>query len=91
MPIFPFHTWQPDTYEQSPTPVTIILSALMVKMGMFAVLRWLLPVLPQGLLTGADTVIILSVIGIVYASCIAMVQTDLKRLDRLFIYCAHGS
>src|SRR6476659_2676942 len=40
MPIFPFHTWQPDTYEQSPTPVTIILSALMVKMGLFAVLRW---------------------------------------------------
>src|SRR5690606_9976723 len=48
MPIFPFHTWQPDTYEQSPTPVTIVLSALMVKMGMFAVVRWLMPVLPEG-------------------------------------------
>lgn len=80
MPIFPFHTWQPDTYEQSPTPVTIILSALMVKMGMFAVLRWLLPVLPAGVAYWSDTVIILSVIGIVYASCIAIVQTDIKRL-----------
>ncbi|MCW3121382.1 MAG: proton-translocating NADH-quinone oxidoreductase, chain [Flavipsychrobacter sp.] len=80
MPIFPFHTWQPDTYEQSPTPVTIILSALMVKMGLYAVLRWLLPVLPAGVAYWSDTVIILSVIGIVYASCIAIVQTDLKRL-----------
>jgi len=80
MPIFPFHTWQPDTYEQSPTPVTIILSALMVKMGLYAILRWLLPVLPAGVAYWSDTVVILSVIGIVYASCIAIVQTDLKRL-----------
>jgi NADH-quinone oxidoreductase subunit M len=80
MPIFPFHTWQPDTYEQSPTPVTIVLSALMVKMGMFAVVRWLMPVVPEGFAFWSDTVIILSIIGIVYASCIAIVQTDLKRL-----------
>ena len=80
MPIFPFHTWQPDTYEQSPTPVTIILSALMVKMGLYAVLRWLIPVLPSGVAYWSDTVVILSVIGIVYASCIAIVQTDIKRL-----------
>ncbi|RYZ39130.1 MAG: NADH-quinone oxidoreductase subunit M, partial [Sphingobacteriales bacterium] len=80
MPIFPFHTWQPDTYEQSPTPVTIILSALMVKMGMFAVLRWLFPVLPDGVSFWSETIIILSIIGIVYASCLAIVQTDLKRL-----------
>jgi len=80
MPIFPFHTWQPDAYEQSPTPVTIVLSALMVKMGMFAVLRWLLPTLPMGVQYWSETVVILSVIGIVYASCIAMVQTDIKRL-----------
>jgi NADH-quinone oxidoreductase subunit M len=80
MPIFPFHTWQPDTYEQSPTSVTIILSALMVKMGMFAVIRWLLPVVPDGVAFWSETVIILSIIGIVYASCLAIVQTDLKRL-----------
>jgi len=80
MPIFPFHTWQPDTYEQSPTPVTIILSALMVKMGLFAVLRWLLPVLPAGVAYWSNTVVMLSVIGIIYASCIAIVQTDIKRL-----------
>lgn len=80
MPIFPFHTWQPDTYQQSPTPVTIILSALMVKMGLFAVLRWLLPVLPEGVAYWSDLVITLSVIGIVYASLVAIVQVDIKRL-----------
>ena len=80
MPIFPFHTWQPDAYEQSPVPVTIVLSALMVKMGLFAIIRWLLPVLPLGVSYWSQTVIILSIIGIVYASCLAMVQTDIKRL-----------
>lgn len=80
MPIFPFHTWQPDTYEQAPTSVTIVLSALMVKMGMFAVVRWLLPVVPEGVAFWSNTIIILSIIGIIYASCLAMVQTDLKRL-----------
>lgn len=80
MPIFPFHTWQPDAYEQSPTPVTVILSALMVKMGVFAVIRWLLPVVPEGVAFWSTTVITLSVIGIIYASLIAMRQTDMKRL-----------
>ncbi|MFX8393338.1 proton-conducting transporter membrane subunit, partial [Acinetobacter baumannii] len=46
MPIFPLHTWQPDAYEQSPTAVTMVLSAIMVKMGIYAVLRWLIPVVP---------------------------------------------
>ncbi|HEY6083164.1 MAG TPA: NADH-quinone oxidoreductase subunit M, partial [Chitinophagaceae bacterium] len=80
MPVFPFHTWQPDTYEQSPTPVTIVLSAVMVKMGLFGVIRWILPVLPQGVAAWSNVVMILSVVGIIYASCLAMVQTDLKKL-----------
>lgn len=80
IPVFPFHTWQPDTYEQSPTPITIMLSALMVKMGMFAVVRWLLPSVPEGAAFWSNTIIILSVTGIIYASLLAMVQTDLKRL-----------
>lgn len=80
MPLFPFHTWQPDTYEVSPTPVTIVLSALMVKMGMYAVLRWLLPVVPDGAAYWSELVMWLSVIGIIYASLLAIVQTDIKRL-----------
>jgi NADH-quinone oxidoreductase subunit M len=80
MPIFPLHTWQPDTYESSPTPVTIILSALMVKMGIYGVIRWTLPFFPDAVAQCSNFIITLAVIGIVYASCIAMMQTDLKRL-----------
>jgi NADH-quinone oxidoreductase subunit M len=80
MPIFPFHTWQPDTYEQSPTAVTMVLSALMVKMGVFGILRWLAPVLPMGTYVWGDTVSALCVTGMIYASLIAMRQDDLKRM-----------
>lgn len=80
MPIFPLHTWQPDTYETSPTPVTIILSALMVKMGIYGVLRWVIPAFPEAVAAYSNIIVTLSVIGIVYASCLALVQTDLKRL-----------
>ncbi len=80
MPIFPFHTWQPDTYEQSPTAVTMVLSGLMVKMGVFGLLRWLAPVLPMGTYMWGDTVSMLCIIGMIYASLIAMRQDDLKRM-----------
>lgn len=80
MPIFPFHTWQPDTYEQSPTAVTMVLSGIMVKMGIFAVIRWLVPVLPNASANFANLVIVLSVIGMLYASMIAIRQDDIKRL-----------
>jgi NADH-quinone oxidoreductase subunit M len=80
MPVFPFHTWQPDTYEQSPTAVTMVLSALMVKMGLFAVIRWLLPLFPDAVVQYDNIVIGLSVIGMIYASILAMQQDDIKRL-----------
>ena len=80
MPVFPFHTWQPDTYEQSASPVTMVLSALMVKMGLFGLVRWLLPLFPEASAAFADVVIVLSVIGMIYASMLAMKQDDLKRL-----------
>jgi NADH-quinone oxidoreductase subunit M len=80
MPVFPFHTWQPDTYHTAPTQGTMLLSGIMLKMGIYGVIRWLLPVVPHGVNEWASTAIILSVIGIVYASCLAIVQKDLKRL-----------
>jgi NADH-quinone oxidoreductase subunit M len=80
MPIFPFHTWQPDTYQQAPTPVAMILSGVMVKMGLYGLIRWILPVLPSGVAEWSNLAMILSIIGIVYASCIAIVQNDLKKL-----------
>jgi NADH-quinone oxidoreductase subunit M len=80
MPIFPFHTWQPDAYEQAATPVTMVLSAVMVKMGLFGLIRWLAPVLPVGTWAWGDTVSVLCVIGMIYASLLALRQNDLKRL-----------
>lgn len=80
MPVFPFHTWQPDTYEQAPAATTMVLSGIMVKMGLFAVVRWLIPVFPQASIEYGQVVIILSVIGMIYASLLAMKQDDLKRL-----------
>ena len=80
MPVFPFHTWQPDTYEQSPTPVTMVLSGVMVKMGLLGLIRWLLPVFPAAANNWATVISTLCIIGIIYASLIAMKQDDLKRL-----------
>ena len=80
MPVFPFHTWQPDTYDQSPTSVTMVLSGIMVKMGLFGVIRWLIPILPMATGKFSHIVMILSIIGIIYASCIAIVQDNLKKL-----------
>jgi NADH-quinone oxidoreductase subunit M len=80
MPVFPFHTWQPDAYEQAPTAATMILSGVMVKMGIFAVIRWLLPLFPEAATKYANVVIVLSIVGMIYASLIAIKQDDIKRL-----------
>lgn len=80
MPLVPFHTWQPDTYQSAPAQGTMLLSGIMLKMGTYGVLRWLLPLLPVGLQEWRPWVIWLSVGGVIYASCIALVQKDLKRL-----------
>jgi NADH-quinone oxidoreductase subunit M len=82
MPIFPFHTWQPDTYSTSPTQGTMLLSGIMLKMGIYGVIRWMLPIVPIALSAnwGGTLAILLSIIGIIYASIIAIMQKDLKRL-----------
>jgi NADH-quinone oxidoreductase subunit M len=80
MPVFPFHTWQPDTYTAAPVQGTMLLSGIMLKMGIYGVIRWLLPVVPAGVAEWGLTAVIISVIGIIYASCIAIVQKDFKRL-----------
>ena len=80
MPVFPFHTWQPNTYTEAPATGTMLLSGIMLKMGIYGVIRWLLPVVPQGVSDWANVALLLSVIGIVYASIIAFTQKNAKRL-----------
>ena len=80
IPVFPFHTWQPDTYKEAPTIGTMLLAGIMLKMGLYSLLRWLLPVVPHGVAMATPYVIILCVIGIIYGSIIAIRQGDVKRL-----------
>lgn len=80
MPIFPFHTWQPDTYTEAPTQGTMLLSGIMLKMGIYGVIRWMIPIVPAGVEQWGTLAICLSIIGIVYASIIAIRQSDMKRL-----------
>jgi NADH-quinone oxidoreductase subunit M len=80
MPIFPLHTWQPGAYQNTYTPVTMVLSALMVKMGLFAVVKWLIPIVPLAAQQWLNVVIILCIIGIIYASILAIIQQDAKKV-----------
>jgi len=80
IPIFPFHTWQADTYKEAPSAGTMLLAGIMLKMGLYGLLRWLLPVVPQGVALATPYVIVLCVTGVVYGSIIAIRQADLKKL-----------
>lgn len=80
MPVFPFHTWQPDTYVTSPTGGTMLLSGIMLKMGIYGVIRWMVPLAPEAMHFWTPIFMALAVVGIVYASIIAVKQSDLKRL-----------
>ena len=80
MPIFPLHTWQPDAYDQAPTAVTMVLSAVMVKMGLYGILRWLMPLFPSAFAAHTNIVMILSIVGVLYASFIAIRQDNIKKL-----------
>ena len=80
MPIFPFHTWQPDIYTEAPTPGSMLLAGIMLKMGLYGCLRWLLPVVPLGVSHWQPVVLVLAVIGIIYGAIIAIRQPDIKRL-----------
>ncbi len=80
IPIFPLHTWQPDTYVNAPTQGTMLLSGIMLKMGAFALIVWLIPVAPLGWQLASKYVILLSVISVVYGSLMALTQKDFKRM-----------
>lgn len=80
MPVFPFHTWQPPTYTMASTQGVMILAGVMTKMGIYGALRFLFPIVPLGVLFWQNTVIVLSLIGVIYASIIAFRQTNLKKL-----------
>lgn len=80
VPVFPLHSWQPDTYTNMPVQGTILLSGLMLKMGLYGLLFWLVPVVPNAIAQWQNLVVILAISGVLYASLSALVQTDFKKL-----------
>ncbi len=80
IPLFPFHTWQPNTYTSSPMAGTMLLSALMLKMALYGLIRWLIPLAPEALTEMTYPVVVLGIIGVVYAGILAIKQNDIKRL-----------
>ena len=82
VPIFPFHTWLPDAHVEAPTAGSVILAAVLLKMGTYGFLRFALPLFPRVALHPAvqTAIVTLSLVGIIYGGLVAMVQPDFKKL-----------
>ncbi|MCS6991717.1 MAG: NADH-quinone oxidoreductase subunit M [Chitinophagales bacterium] len=80
IPIFPFHTWQPDTYTAAPLGGSILLAGIMLKMGIYGLMRLAVPVIPSALEHWGWLAMVLCIAGTLYGSLVALRQTDLKRL-----------
>ncbi len=80
VPLFPLHTWLPDAHVQAPTAGSVILAAVLLKMGTYGLLRFCLPLFPQAAIHYAPVISVLAVIGIIYGALVAMVQKDMKKL-----------
>jgi NADH-quinone oxidoreductase subunit M len=80
VPMFPFHTWLPDAHTDAPTAGSVILAAVLLKMGTYGFLRFSLPILPDASRHFVPMMVVLSIIGIVYGALVALAQKDWKRL-----------
>ena len=80
VPMFPLHTWLPDAHVEAPTAGSVILAAVLLKMGVFGFIRYAVPLFPAASHQFAPWIAALSIIGIIYGALVAMVQPDLKKL-----------
>jgi NADH-quinone oxidoreductase subunit M len=80
VPMFPFHTWLPDAHTEAPTVGSVVLAAVMLKMGTYGFIRFAIPLFPNAALNATWWICALAVIGIIYGAWVAMVQVDVKRL-----------
>lgn len=80
VPLFPFHTWLPDAHTEAPTAGSVILAAVLLKMGTYGLMRFNFTLFPEASREFAWIFIILAIVGIIYGALVAMVQPDIKRL-----------
>jgi NADH-quinone oxidoreductase subunit M len=80
VPLFPFHTWLPDAHVEAPTGGSVILAGVLLKMGIYGLIRFGYPLFPDGGAIVGPYIAVLAVVGIVYGACVAWVQTDMKKL-----------
>ncbi len=80
VPMWPFHTWLPDAHTEAPTPGSVILAGVLLKMGTYGFLRFCLPLFPQATMAFAPWMFALAVIGIIYGAWVSTVQADMKKL-----------
>ncbi len=80
VPMFPLHTWLPDAHTEAPTAGSVILAAIMLKMGTYGYIRFAMPLFPEASHQFTPFIATLAVIGIIYAALVAMVQEDVKKL-----------
>jgi NADH-quinone oxidoreductase subunit M len=80
IPLFPFHTWLPDAHVEAPTPISVILAGVLLKMGTYGLLRVSFPIFPDAMITFSWYLALLGVINMVYGALVAMAQTDFKKL-----------
>lgn len=78
--LFPLHTWLPDAYTEAPIGGTLLLSAVMSKMGTYGLLRFCLMLFPSAARSSAKWIVVLAIIGVIYGACIAIIQQNMKRL-----------
>lgn len=80
VPLFPFHTWLPLAHVEAPTAGSVILAAVMLKLGTYGLIRYAFPMFPDALKTFAPYIAVLAVIGIIYGAIVALIQEDIKKL-----------